>query len=155
MENETKYNGTKNLKPLKNYDGMTEEEKERQREIRSLGGKASQEKRKAKKTMQETFQNFVESVIDKDTAKSLIGDMANLMDSEEMTIQSLMSVLALKIASEDGNIKGLEFIRDTSGNKPKDVQEIKADIMTESDKRLLENVAKRVNVSTDDGQNAD
>ena len=77
------------------------------------------------------------------------------MDDENLTIQEIVTALALNIAQEDGNVKALEFLRDTSGQKPKDVQEIKADIMTESDKRLLENVAKRVNVSTDDGQNTD
>ena len=140
-----KYNGTKNLKPLKNYDNMTDEERQRQHEIRSLGGKASQEKRRAKKTMQETFKNFVETVIDKETAKSLIGDMACLMDDDEMTIQGLMSVLALKIGIEDGNVKGLEFIRDTSGNKPKDTSsvELSANVMTDADRRMLANVEKR------------
>ena len=143
----------KDLKPLRKDDGtLTEEEKRRMYEIRSMGAKASNEKQRAKKTMQETFKAFCEMEIPKTTARQLIGDMADMIDDEQLTIQALMSVLALKIGTEDGNVKALEFLRDTSGNKPKDVQEIKADIMTESDKKLLANVAKRVNVSTDDGQ---
>lgn len=144
----------KNLKPNRSIDGLTEEERIKQREICQKGQKAMIEKRKAKKTMQETFKAFCELDISEDDAKDLIGKFSKFM-GEEMTIQSLMTALALKIGIEDGNVKALEFVRDTSGNKPKDVQEIKADIMTESDKRLLENVAKRVNVSTDDGQTED
>ena len=143
-----------NLNHFRNYSELTDEERERQREISIKGAIASSEKRRAKKTMQETFKAFCEMDITREDAENLIGKFSKYM-GDEMTIQSLMTALALKIGLEDGNVKALEFVRDTSGNKPKDVQEIKADIMTESDKRLLENVAKRVNVSTDDGQNAD
>lgn len=148
MENETKY---KNLKPNRSINELTEEERIKQKEICRKGAYAMLEKKRAKKTMQETFKAFCEMDISEDDAKDLIGKFSKYM-GDEMTIQSLITALALKIGLEDGNVKALEFLRDTSGNKPKDVQEIKADIMTESDKKLLANVAKRVNVSTDDGQ---
>ena len=141
----------KNLNYFRNYDELTEEERKRQHDISVKGALAMNEKRKAKKTMQETFKAICEMDINREDAETLIGKFSKYM-GDEMTIQSLLGALAIKIGLEDGNVKALEFLRDTSGNKPKDVQEIKADIMTESDKRLLENVAKRVDVSTNDGQ---
>lgn len=145
-----------NLIPLRKDDGtMTEEEKQRAYEIRSKGAKALNEKRRAKKNLQETMLALLEREIPKEDANELIGKIAKYMDDDNMTIQALLAVKALDVALNDNNAKMFEFIRDTSGQKPKDVQEIKADIMTESDKRLLENVAKRVNVSTDDGQTED
>lgn len=146
----------KNLIPLRKDDGtMTEEEKQRAYEIRSKGAKALNEKRRAKKNLQETMLTLLEREIPKEDANELVGNISKYMDDDNMTIQALIAVKALDIALNDNSAKMFEFIRDTSGQKPKDVQEIKADIMTESDKRLLENVAKRVKVSTDDGQTED
>jgi len=145
----------KNLKLFKANDELTDEERIEQRRIQSLGGKACSEKKRMKKSLQETAKDFLELTIDREYARKMLGDTEKLLGDDNLTIQAIVTALALNIAQEDGNVKALEFLRDTSGQKPKDVQEIKADIMTESDKRLLKNVAKRVNVSTDDGQNAD
>ena len=112
-------------------------------------------KKAYEKSLQETAKEFLEMSVNREYAQKVLGDTEKLLDDENLTIQAIITALALNIAQKDGNVKALEFLRDTSGQKPKEVQEIKADIMTESDKRLLENVAKRVNVSTDDGQTED
>lgn len=145
----------KNLKRFKANDELTDEERVEQRRIQSLGGKACIEKKRMKKSLQETAKEFLEMSVNREYAHKVLGDTEKLLDDENLTIQAIVTALALNIAQEDGNVKALEFLRDTSGQKPKDVQEIKADIMTESDKKLLANVAKRVNVSTDDGQTED
>lgn len=135
-----------NLNRFRNYETLTDEERLRQREISQKGQKASIEKRKAKKTMQETFKAFCEMDIKREDAEKLIGNFSKYVGDDVLTIQGLITALALKIGVEDGNVKALEFIRDTSGNKPKDTSsvELSANVMTDADRRMMENVSKRI-----------
>ena len=43
-----------------------------------------------------------------------------------------------------GNLKAYELIRDTHGDKPKDTIAIEQDIMTETDRAMLEKITARI-----------
>lgn len=75
----------------------------KQREIRSKGGKKSVENRRAKKTMREMLDYLLEKEI-----KTNKGDIS--------TLEAIM-VSAVAKASK-GDIRAIEFIRDTIGQKP-------------------------------------
>lgn len=87
-----------NLKP---FDTLTEKE---QREIRSKGGKASGEARRAKKTMKEMLDYLLEKEI-------------NNKQGEKVNTQEAITLALLKQAL-NGNVKAYEVIRDTIGEKP-------------------------------------
>lgn len=84
----------KNLIP---FDKRTEKE---QREIRIKGGIASGEARREKKTMREMLEYLL--------AKKVEGDKTCLEVIMTSATQKAMS----------GDIKAMEFVRDTSGQKP-------------------------------------
>ena len=79
---------------------------EEARELGRKGGKKSGEVRRAKKTLRQELELLLE-----------------LVDKKGKTNQEKMSVGLLKKAMK-GNVKAFEMIRDTIGQKPKDVLEI-------------------------------
>lgn len=93
-----------NLKP---FSERTESE---QKEIRSKGGKKSGEVRRAKKTMRELLDYLLEKEI---TNKK----------GEKATTKEAILVSAIKKAIE-GDIRALQFIRDTIGEMPVVKQEV-------------------------------
>ena len=109
-------NGRDNLIP---FDKLTEEE---QRNIASKGGKASVEARKKKKNMKEALQLLlsldVKSLKVREQLKALGIDETDM--NNEMALMVSMLNKALK-----GDKGCAEFIRDTSGQKPVEIQEVR------------------------------
>lgn len=93
-----------NLKP---FSERTESE---QRKIRSKGGKKSGEVRRAKKTMRELLDYLLEKEITNNKG-------------EKATTKEAILVAAIKKAI-GGDIKALQFIRDTIGEMPVIKQEV-------------------------------
>lgn len=134
-----KYN-TENIKPFilgGKDDEMTEEERQRQFEVRSKGGKARQEQIAKRKSMREDLEELLNCKISKEQATSMLGDDAEMLGNN-FNVQRVMLVRAIQTATEEGSAKLLEFIRNTVGDAPKESISIEADILTESDKRLLD-----------------
>lgn len=118
---------------------------ERQREIQSKGGKALAEKRRVQKTMREITQDFLNKKMSNQSARELIGGrVGELLEGPEITVTDLLTARMVKAAIDEGNVRAMEYLRDTSGNKPTDRKEVTANIMTENDKALLEKVSKRL-----------
>ena len=84
---------------------LSERTKDAQREIQSLGGKISAEKRRAKKTMRDMLDYLLEKEI-----KTNKGDMT--------TMEAIMVSMIAKASK--GDVRATEFIRDTIGQKPAD-----------------------------------
>lgn len=98
-----------NLKP---FDKRTEKE---QREIRSKGGKASGEARRARKTLREEL-------------LALLSQDIKTEDGKPVNTQVAMSTSIIKEAI-DGNTKAFELVRDTIGEKPVDkVEQVNIDM---------------------------
>lgn len=98
-----------NLKP---FDQLTENE---QRAIRSKGGKASGEARRARKTLREELLALLSQDIKSD-------------DGKVVNTQVAMSV-ALITEALGGNVKAFATVRDTIGEKPVDkVEQVNIDM---------------------------
>lgn len=97
---------------IKNLIPQNQRTKEEQRQIATMGGIASGEARRAKKTMREVLEILLETV-DK--------------DSDKTNIEVMMASAVRK--AKNGDLKAMEFVRDTSGQKP-DTQITVKDIKT-------------------------
>ena len=60
-----------------------------------------------------------------------------------MTLYDLIHVVAVGRAL-DGNVKAMEYVRDTHGDKPTDKIDITGDIMTESDRAMISKISERL-----------
>lgn len=114
--------GHENLKP---FDQLTEEE---QREIRSKGGKASVEARRAKADLRKVIQTWLES-------EATTDKQGNPMSGAE-----LMAMVAVKEMSK-GSARHWELLRDTAGFKPVEkvvVAEVDQDVINDVEKMVAE-----------------
>jgi hypothetical protein len=105
------------------FNELTEEE---QRALASKGGKASVEARRRKRTLKEEL----------------------LLLLEEADNQKNISVAMLKQAME-GNVKAFEVIRDTVGEKPKDVIDNNVTFDKSPVNELIESIESIKNASKD------
>ena len=133
-----------NLQPLESLD------KERQREIRSLGGKARQEQIRQRKTMKETMLAILEAKMSKETAKKYLGADADNLTDDDLTGQGILSARMWKEACENGSAKAAEFCRDTSGQRPKDLLEVSGNVISDADRALMANLSKRLCKTTEE-----
>lgn len=136
-EEEKKAKKMRNLIPFVSDDQLTEEERQRQHDIRSKGGKASQAKIAKRRSMKEDLEQLLNCKMDREQTENLLGDDIEMLD-DDFSVQRVMLVRAMQTAMQDGNAKLLEFIRNTVGDAPKTEISLDADIITESDKRLLD-----------------
>lgn len=97
---------------IKNLIPQNQRTKEEQRRIATMGGIASGDARRAKKTMREVLEVLLETV-DK--------------GSDKTNIEVMMASAVRK--AMNGDLKAMEFVRDTSGQKP-DTQITVKDIKT-------------------------
>ena len=126
-----------NLQPMNSLD------KQRRSEISRLGGLARQEQIRQRKTMKEQILSFLDSQVSRDIAEKYLGTDANGLAEEDLTYQGILGAKMWQEAVEKGNARAAEFIRDTSGQKIKDEIQINGEIITLSDRALLDNIASR------------
>ena len=127
-----------NLKPPINK--RTPEE---QREISRLGGIARGEQRRQQRTMREQMLALLNTKASHEQASKYLGEAdAERLTEDDLTYQGLLSARMWQEAMQNGNAKAAEFVRDTSGQRPKDVVEVTANVMTEADRALMANMAE-------------
>lgn len=143
-----------NLHSFKKSELMTPEERERHREISVKGALARTEKQRAERTMREQALIMLNTPLSRQQAVKLIGDKAELIDDKDLTVQSVMNIAMLISAIENGNASAYSVLRDTSGQKPTEELNISADIITASDRALIDKIARRIDgdVCDTDGQ---
>lgn len=93
---------------------------ERQREIRSMGGKASQAARKRRKAMREQLEMILSTKIKDEELKEQLEKFG--IKKGDMIYQTAMLVSMVNKSITDGDVKATEFIRDTLGENPNKVQ---------------------------------
>lgn len=81
----------------------------------SAGGKKSGETRRKKKQMREVANMILGLKIDRADVSELCAALG--IDEEEATVQ-FVSLMAIANNAMQGDIKALEFLRDTAGEKP-------------------------------------
>ena len=145
IEPQGRQKGWKNLKTIP----FNQMDKERAREIRSKGGKAVQELRGEKKNAKQVLDNLLtlkatEDILDgADLRPELVERLRK--STKGATLYDVMGAVALGKAL-DGNVKAMEYVRDTYGDKPIDTSriELTENLMTESDRELLEKLSQRL-----------
>lgn len=108
--------GHENLIPL------NKRSKEAQRKIQSMGGQASKEAARRKKSLKELTQMLLENPVFSDEAKKNIKMLFPNVDTEDLTNSMAMTanILLSAITSKDlkEKVKAAEYLRDTAGQKP-------------------------------------
>ena len=137
---------TNNLKPLNvnNYPNRTNIAKE----LGSLGGKKASENRQRKRNFQETARYFLSLKATKSQIKDNIDPsiLANMTEEEIKAIdqQDIIIARAVELAMA-GSKDHLIILRDSAGDKPTDKVQSEVNIMTDSDRALMDKLSKRLN----------
>ena len=139
-ENEKYLLNLRKRKPFNEWD------KGELHKVAVMGGKAVQELHGERRSAKQALENVL-------TLK-ITDDIVNMADIDESivnrvrrsnpnaTLYDLIQAVAVGKAL-DGSIRAAEYVRDTNGDKPKEQIEI-SDVMTESDRELLESISKRM-----------
>ena len=120
---------------------------EEQLEIRRKGQKAQREIYGKKKSAKESLDNILsikvnEEIMSKaDLDPSIIERVKR--SGEELTFYDLLHMVAIGRAI-DGSVNAMTYVRDTYGDKPTDKIQMTADIMTDTDRELLQSISDRL-----------
>jgi general stress protein YciG len=144
-EPEGSQKGWNNLKPEKyNFSVM---DKEKHREISRKGAQAVNKLHGEKKTAKQALENILtlkvsdEIIAGADLDPAIAAKLKR--DNPDATLYDLIQIVAAGRAV-GGNIKAAEYIRDTYGDKPVDKVDISGEIMTETDRAMLEKISRRL-----------
>jgi hypothetical protein len=105
-----------NLKPLQSDDGLSEDAKARQREIRRKGAMASHEVRKEKKRLRQLVEAFGNMKAPERARKAML----ELGVSREELTNDMAAVVGLFQKAIKGDVMAFNAIRDIRGEKPVD-----------------------------------
>ena len=125
-----------------NLISLSDRTLEERQKLGSIGGKKAKENRDKKKTFQELAQAMLDKTVTDEQINAVLGENAKDI-MEEPNVASLILARMIQGACE-GSFKCAEFVRDSSGNKPRNEVELTADVITESDRKLIENLEKRL-----------
>ena len=139
--------GWKNLKPIP----ITARSEEERREICQKGGQAVQRIHGEKKTAKESLDRMLSILATDDILNSadIEKDLVKRLKREnpDMTLYDAVNAAALGRALS-GNVKALEYIRDTRGDAPVKQVEITENITTDADRALLKKINDRLEAGT-------
>lgn len=125
------------------YADLTDEEREIQRRIRSQGGKAAQAKRREQETLNEICKSLLNRQLDREQASEILGTAVDLLDDDELILGAVLTIKMCQEAAK-GNVRAYETVRDTAGYAPKNLLAVTADIVTEADRNLMDNIKNRL-----------
>ena len=118
------------------FNELTEKE---QRKIASMGGKASGEVRKRKKLIKDNIELLLSLPIKNDKMKSQLKALG--IEEDEMTNQMAMTIAMWQKAIK-GDVSAFNSLRDTIGEKPKEVVEHSGEINNPYSKLTEEELRK-------------
>lgn len=131
--------GASNLIP------MDKRSKEEVRRIASKGGSNTWANYHNEKERQRNINDIAKAMLEKTlsdkSVSEILGEGVEMLDDK--SVASVMVAKMIQTACA-GSFKAFETVRDTAGYKPKNEVEVTADIMTDSDKALIENLRQRI-----------
>ena len=135
--------GWLNIKPIPINTRPPEE----QHAIHSKGGKAAQRIQGEKKTAKESLQRMLSILATPEilAAADIETALADRLKKENpgMTLYDVMNAAAIGKAIS-GNVAGMQYVRDTAGDKPTEKIEMTENITTDQDRQLLQQIAERL-----------
>lgn len=125
---------------------MSERSMEDRKRVSKLGITKSIQSKQNKKSLNDIAKAMLDTQLSDSQVKKLLGVdvLPDFVDSDNMTVGAMLIIRGLESALVDKNFKWAEFVRDTAGYKPKNEVDISADIMTDADRQLMENIQKRL-----------
>lgn len=108
-------------KPSDNLIPVNKRTMGEQREIVKKGGKKSGEVRRQRKALRDLFKSMLATPLPNDDLKAKIEAMG--FSDEENNYNTLLGMTTLNKALK-GDVRAIEFVRDTIGEKPKEEIEI-------------------------------
>ena len=150
IEPEGEQKGWKNIQTGQtehNFAVLNRENPERAREISRKGGQAVQKMYGEKKTAKQALENILtlkinDQIIDKADLEPEIAERLK-RSNPDATIYDLIQIVAAGRAV-GGNIKAAEYIRDTYGDKPTEKIDVSGEIMTDTDRAMLQKISARL-----------
>lgn len=118
---------------------------EERKELGRKGGLKAQEINRQRRTAQEIMQLLLSQKITQAQASEKLGEYAQFLP-KDATLYDLVNLRQI-MESLEGSYKSAEYVRDTSGDKPIERQEINAEIMSEADRALMEQIAQRIGLN--------
>lgn len=128
-----------------NFIPITERSPEEQYEIRKKAGEATREKFKQQESMNEIAKRLLEAQMSDSMIEEVLGEGKELL-GERRTAAAVIMVKMMQTAMS-GSFKAAEFVRDTAGYKPKNEVELNAEIMSDSDRSLMDKIGKRLELT--------
>ena len=143
---------TKSDKGFINLKPMDQRDREEAQRIQSAGGTQSKINRERKRNFQETARYFLSLKATKSQIKDNIDPaiLANMTEEEIKAIdqQDIIIARAVELAMA-GSKDHLIILRDSAGDKPTDKVQSEVNIMTDSDRALMDKLSKRLNKEQD------
>lgn len=147
IEPEGREKGYKNLLEGQRKHNFAVIDPEKRREIQRKGAEAVNRLHGEKKTARESLEQILtlKATDDIIAAADLSPELAERLkrDNPNATLYDLIQIVAAGRAVS-GNMKAYELIRDTYGDKPHDTVEINANITTDQDRELLQQINARL-----------
>lgn len=133
-----------NLRPGASLKDM---EPAKRREVQQAGARASAESQAKRRTIREIYSDLLQqpdsvaSIEDAELAER-VQEMAQQRGTPVTVYESIAAAMAAK--AKAGDVKAAVFVRDSAGDKPADQMEITAETMTDADRKMLQNIQKRI-----------
>ena len=145
IEPETaKERGLLNLRKRKSFN---EWDAEKHREVSAKGRKALTEIYGEKKTARQALESILSLKITDEIASGADIDPAIVQRLKQAnpnaTIYDLINAVAVGRAL-DGSVNAMQYVRDTNGDKPTDKIDVTGEIVTDSDRALMQAIAQRL-----------
>jgi len=135
---------TKNIKSISGSGNskLSVEQLEKARATGRQGGLQNGINHKKRRTAKEILGDLLEKQLNRESVDEILGESAQIL-GEDKTVYAVMCAKMIQIACA-GDIKAFIAIRDTVGDKPADEHLISADVMTDADRRMVENLKRRM-----------
>lgn len=134
-------NGHKHKDNLVKWDNI---EDSQLKEIKQKGQKASQEVIKSKKNIKDICSELL-NMSASDIASNVVNpQIADKLKNTDITLYDLIIAKQIEVALTSGSVKSAEFLRDSNGDKPTDKVQTDINVITDSDRQLLQSLSDRI-----------
>ena len=140
-----KNKGWDNLKPeVYNFANI---DKDKLREISKKGQEKSLEVKRQRRSARECLESILSLEVTNDIiAGAELSDELKeqlMKNNPHATMYDLIQLVALGLAV-GGDLKAVEYVRDTTGDKPTNRIDVSSDVMSDADRALLAQIAARL-----------
>lgn len=115
------------------------------KEYSSKGGKNCWENIKQKQTLNEIARELLEVDMSEKAINDVLGDAKDIL-GDRRTTGAVIMVKMMQTAMS-GSFKAAEFVRDTAGYKPKNELTVEGEIITDTDRSLMDKIGKRLELT--------